>query len=148
MIRTIINLLVVLFLVLPSCTEKAPTGVVQATAGDLRLVAATEEARRRFPEFERAFANRKPNTAYAVKVAMPVKDGGSEHLWLQVDSIAGDSITGRIDNEPQFDIGHKLGDVVTVSKQEIEDWLIGEGPGKITGAFSIKALQEIEKENK
>lgn len=133
--------------------DRTPAGekgnLSHAPAGDPRLAEAAAEARQRWPEFAAAFAKNEPNVAYAVKMPFPIRGTDSfEHMWIQVTSIKGNTITGDLNNEPIKDVGVKLGDSVTTTVDEIEDWLIGRGKGNITGGFSLKVLEQIQNENK
>lgn len=133
----------------PAACDKQPSGpVVQAEKDDPRLIAAEKTAHKRWPEFVEAMKNRTPNTAYAVKSGFKTRDGGVEHMWIQVQSIDGDRITGKLDNIPQGDVAVKQGDIVTIDLQEMTDWMIARGRDNIIGGFSIKALQQIEAERK
>ncbi len=120
--------------------------IVNAAADDPRLVAATREARERWDEFEQAFRDREEGVAYAVKFALPTPDGSTEHLWMQVTEIHDGDVTGILDNNPAQKVGYTRGDEVSVSVDSIEDWLIGRGPQDITGGFTIRVLQQIERE--
>lgn len=123
--------------------EKKRDDVVSVKTDDAAMAAAMAEARQRWPEFVAAFAKKEPNVAYAVKVAMPLKNGdGAEHMWLQVVSITNGTVTGLLDNIPVNDVGAKQGDRVSVKETEIEDWIIGRGPENITGGFTSKVLKE------
>ncbi|MBX3385768.1 MAG: DUF2314 domain-containing protein [Phycisphaeraceae bacterium] len=113
---------------------------------DPRLVAAAEEARRRWPEFVDAFSQREPNVAYAVKLPFAVRGGGHEYMWIQVTLIDGDKIEGTLNNHPTQDVGVKEGDPVRGNVDDVYDWLIGRGRDNITGAFSLRALEEMQKE--
>ncbi len=133
-------------LLLTGCDRRADDPVVRIDSDHPRMVEATAEARRRWPEFVKAFNEQKPGRACAVKTAFTVKGGGTEHMWLQVQRIEGDSITGRLDNDPAQDVGHQLGDVITIKQDQVEDWLLADGPNNMTGAFTAKAIEEIERE--
>lgn len=131
-----------------ACDKKAGDPVVQVEKDDPRMVAAEKTARERWPEFVEAVKNPMPNTAYAVKSGFKTRDGGLEHMWIQVQSIDGDRITGQLDNIPQGEVSVKQGDIVTIDLQDMSDWLIARGKDDIIGGFSIKALQEIQAERK
>lgn len=139
------------------CERAAPAGggsseseenLTQVKKDDPRIAAAAEEARRRWPEFVAAFRKKSGNrTAYAVKLAFPIRrESGSEHMWIQVESIEGSTIRGTLNNDPIGDVGVKLGDSVTTTTDKVEDWLIASGKDDMLGGFSIKVLEEIERE--
>jgi uncharacterized protein YegJ (DUF2314 family) len=126
--------------------DRSGDPVVRIPKDDPRLAAATQEAQQRWPEFVTMLQDRKPDTSYAVKRAFPVKAGGAEHMWVQVESIDGTSITGRLDNDPVEDVGVTAGQTVTFQLSEMEDWLVAHGSDDMIGAFSVKVLRELEKE--
>jgi len=104
---------------------------------DPKLAAATEEARRRLPEFLDAFT-RKDGERFSVKA--PVTAGGrTEHIWIDVDDVDDDRIGGRLGNEPVDLGGMKIGDRVDVAISEIEDWVVVRG-GEPTGLFTSRTL--------
>lgn len=153
--RPLILALAFVTIVLGACERRQPTvgrkpngqWVIRAVKQDERLLKAAQEAQRRWPEFAAAFAKKEANVAYAVKLPFKVRDSEkSEHMWIQVTSIDGTTITGELNNEPINDIGLTPGDSVTASLDQIEDWLIGRGKGNLTGGFSIPVLEQIERE--
>lgn len=147
--RSSLALAVVAVCVIASCDGRKPgrDAVIQARTNDPRLTAATAEATRRWSEFTDAFAHRRPKWAYAVKVALPVKGADkAEHLWIGVLAIDGDTIHGSIDNKPVADVGYQYGDPVTVPVSEVEDWLFASDPDHVTGGFTVRVLEQIQRE--
>jgi uncharacterized protein YegJ (DUF2314 family) len=115
---------------------------------DPRFRAAEDEARRRWPEFVAAFAKRKPGDNFAVK-AQFVDGGHTEWMWVQVHSIDGATLRGTLDNEPVYVKNVKGGQSVTVKQADTDDWLFQrQGDKDMTGAFTAKAMIEIERERK
>lgn len=119
--------------------------LVQAKADDPRLAAATAEAKRRWPEFAAAYKNRLGKSAFVVKHAFVLKDGGVEHMWMAVTGINGNQVSGLLIDEPYGDIGHKEGDPVMLAAEDIEDWGYQEN-GQRIGGFSQPVLEAIEAE--
>jgi uncharacterized protein YegJ (DUF2314 family) len=116
--------------------------VIQVADDDPRMRAAVAEARRRWPEFVRAFESRDGNDNFAVKAA--ITDGEhTEYMWLIVTAIENDIAYGRIDNDPLNVQGVKLGDIRRVAGSEIWDWLYMEG-GEMVGGFSVAVVREIQ----
>lgn len=113
---------------------------------DPRMKTAEAESRRRWPEFVTAFNERKPNRAYAVKARF-VDGKVTEWMWMQVESINGNTVTGRVDNDPVDVKNVKLGDRVSKPLADIDDWIVGDGK-TMTGGFTSKVLQQIESERK
>ena len=121
--------------------------MVETAQDDPRIAAATAEAKRRYSEFLAAYQNRAGKTGFAVKRAFPVRAGGTEAMWVLVTSMAGNNVTGTIDDQPMFNIGHKEGDSVTLSPDQVEDWVYMDH-GQMVGGFSIPVLKAIEAEQK
>ena len=139
--RILIGFLIATTLLVPGCKRKTEGGnVVQLGADDPGLVAATAEARRRWPEFVAAFNEQRPGRKCAVKYAAPIKGGGDEHIWIMVTALGSGTISGTLGNAPAEDIGLKLGDAVTIKTDDVEDWLFTEGQS-MTGGFSVATLR-------
>jgi uncharacterized protein YegJ (DUF2314 family) len=103
--------------------------------GDPEILAnSAVKARKHFSEFEAAFKAAKTDEGFRVKV--PFDDGEDiDHVWLDVDSIDGDKITGRVGSLPTIDTIEK-GDVETVSVKDIEDFMYRDEDNNQKGGFS------------
>jgi uncharacterized protein YegJ (DUF2314 family) len=112
---------------------------------DPRFKAAEAEARRRWPEFVTALSRREPNVAYAVKAKFTDGDT-TEWMWMQVESVSGDTITGVLDNVPVDVHNVKQGDRVTKKLADIDDWIVGRNGSAAQGGFTSKVLRQIEDE--
>ena len=139
--RILIGLLVAATVVAPACRKKTEGGnVVQLGADDPGLVAATAEAKRRWPEFVAAFSEGRPGRKCAVKYAAPIKGGGAEQIWIMVTALGSGTVSGTLANNPVADIGLKPGDTVTIQTDDVKDWLFTDGQS-MTGGFSIATLR-------
>jgi uncharacterized protein YegJ (DUF2314 family) len=119
--------------------KATPDRMVNASANNQALAAAAEEARRRWPEFVRAFSQRRPGEGFAVK--KPFKESGKvEHMWVEVHNIQGSVIHGALANEPSMVKSLKLDDVVDLSIDEIEDWIYMRGMEQV-GGFQANVLR-------
>ena len=57
-----------------------------------------------------------------VKKAFPKTVGnGLEHMWVKVESVDGETLTGVLDNKPAYTSRVRYKDTVTVTREEIED---------------------------
>lgn len=116
--------------------------VINVAADDARMVAAVEEARRRWPEFVAAFrARTDPEVPFIVKARFCEGDVG-EFMWMSVQSITGERITGRLENSPAQLQKLKEGDPVTVAVSDLNDWLC-QINGEPAGGFTVKVLNEV-----
>ncbi len=116
---------------------------VLGVESDPRLDEAIAEARRRFPEFQAAF-QRGSGDKFAVKAKLTA-GSVSEHIWILVNRIEGDTIGGRLGNEPVDLDGLHLDSTVEVNAAEISDWVYGSGD-KPVGLFTPKVIQQLMEE--
>lgn len=106
---------------------------------DPELLAANQEARKRWPEFVSAFENRQPNHTFTVKAAFT--DGAlREHMWMEVTAVNDLSVSGKLDNDPQDLKNMKSGDIVQVGVAAVEDWEVSRGVRRIAGGFTTDVL--------
>ena len=113
--------------------------VVQASGEDARMQAAVAEARRRYPEFVRAFNAGKGN-AYSVKAPITVADN-TEFIWIEVQAANADVVRGKLANEP-INLGAlRIGDEVEVPAAELNDWAFMH-ENQMVGGFTVKLLME------
>ncbi len=61
-----------------------------------------------------------------------------EHIWLSDVKIVGNHFEGQIDNQPRKIQGLKLGQVVSVKRNEISDWLYIDN-GTLVGGYTVRA---------
>lgn len=126
---------------LAALEEHLQIPVIPVADDDPRMRAAVDEARRRWPQFVRAFDERAGNDSFAVKAA--ISDGEhTEYMWLIVTAVENDIAYGRVDNDPLNVQGVKPGDMRRVSGSEIWDWMYLDG-GKMVGGFSVAVLRDI-----
>ena len=117
--------------------EKSP--IIGAKVGDEELAAAEAVARQRWPEFITAFGQRRDNEEFLVKVPLATSNGSLEHIWISVERLESEWITGILKNVPKDIPGHRYGDKLKISSQKIEDWFYSRG-GQTFGGFSAKVL--------
>lgn len=117
--------------------------VVEVKADDPAMLAAVEEARRRWPEFVGAFRNPKPGqTNFTVK--LPITDGKeTEFIWVSVASIEEDEILGDLGNQPVDLRFMKEGDRVRGKIADLNDWAWLE-EDQMIGGFTAKVLMEAQ----
>jgi uncharacterized protein YegJ (DUF2314 family) len=108
---------------------------------DPRMVAAVEEARRRWPEFAAAFGRRTdPEAPFLLKARFAEGDE-VEFMWVTVEQVGADTVTGRLANSPAALERIKEGDLVTVPLTDLNDWVYPAGDEPV-GGFTIKVLAE------
>ena len=116
-----------------------PDRTVNAPADSEALRRATQEARERWPEFVAAFQVRRAGEGFAVKKAFR-NEGKVEHMWIDVTAIEGETIRGRLANEPKHIPFLKIKDPTTAQLDEVEDWLYMRGKEQV-GGFQARALK-------
>jgi uncharacterized protein YegJ (DUF2314 family) len=115
--------------------------VIPVDENDPQMEAAAAEARRRWPEFVAAFAERQPDQMFSVKA--PLRDGDAcEFIWVRVTSIKDDMIHGELGNQPVDLTNCREGDAVQVPVAELNDWLYVGGDGNPVGGFTVRVLCE------
>jgi uncharacterized protein YegJ (DUF2314 family) len=118
--------------------EMKDVPVVAGGYDEAALQQTIEEARRRWPEFVRAFARRKPGQTFGVKTTF-TEGEDCEYMWIGVESIDGDRVRGKLDNAPLKVTNVKAGDAVTIKPADVLDWMYEES-GEMRGGFSLKVL--------
>jgi uncharacterized protein YegJ (DUF2314 family) len=114
---------------------------------DPRFKAAEAEAIRRFPEFVAAFNRKAPGDVFIVKSKF-VQGEDAEFMWVQVASIAGNRLTGVLKDTPVMVTNVKEGQTLTVNQSDVDDWAYKTANGQLTGGFTDKILEQIQKEQR
>ena len=83
-------------------------------------------------------ANSAGTKHYSVKVKC-VDGEQVEFMWLENLKYADGKFTGEIDNDPELVKNVKIGDRVTVRKEEIADWMFMNN-GEVVGAYTLHVL--------
>jgi uncharacterized protein YegJ (DUF2314 family) len=126
----------------------APKAPVKETAKDLVNVdpddAAVEkakaEARSTLGLFWAKFDARDPSVeGYSLKVGLPVKGGGQEHLWATPLSHDAETVVVRVANDPVYIKDLAYGDEIEVEPALISDWSYRKN-GKLYGHFTTRAM--------
>ena len=121
-------------------TEDGKDQVVYVKSEDPGMNAAIAKAQGSIALFKAAAKERKPNTErYAVKVGFHYGADDREHMWVQDPEFEGDSVRGKLINEPVDVTNLKLGQVVTAPAADISDWMYVED-GKLRGGYTMRVL--------
>jgi uncharacterized protein YegJ (DUF2314 family) len=123
---------------------EASVPVIEVAQDDPRLFEAAKEARSQWPVFVQAFETRSGTASDHFGVKAPITHSNkTEFIWIEVDSIEGTAIRGRLGNDP-VDLGTlKLGSMVSVDVNDVQDWAYIQ-KGEPVGLFSVKAIQQIQ----
>jgi uncharacterized protein YegJ (DUF2314 family) len=121
----------------PSSVKTEPVFKAELDDEDFKWVEA--EAKRRWPEFEAAWANRQPGQLFLVKA--PCKDGDNvEHMWIRVTKMEDGYVQGKLENEPVNVTRFKRGSTLRLKVSLITDWAF-EKDKQLVGYFSTQALE-------
>jgi uncharacterized protein YegJ (DUF2314 family) len=111
--------------------------IIQVADDDPLMKKAVATARRDWPKFVAAF-EAKAGENFSVKA--PVTAGGNtEFIWIEVTTIEGDRIYGKLGNEPGNLGSLELGSKVSVPVADLNDWGYLDG-GKMVGGFTVEAI--------
>ena len=107
---------------------------------DPALDRAYAKAKATYKDFIVALQNPKAGQrGFAVKKPFPIANGGGEHIWINEVSWDGSKFVGKINNAPVDTTAVKMGDKVTVTPEELTDWMYIDGK-KIVGAYTLRIL--------
>jgi uncharacterized protein YegJ (DUF2314 family) len=119
-----------------------PHRVVSVDERNEEMNLAILRAKETFRSFERNW--RLPEIeSCSLKFAMDTDIDRIEHVWFTPVRIEGDQITARCANDPKNVRCLKIGDVRTLDRASLSDWMIMAG-GKCYGGYTIRALAKID----
>jgi uncharacterized protein YegJ (DUF2314 family) len=108
------------------------------------MLAAQEEARRRWPEFVEAFEQRDGDQEFGVRCRFAA-DGAIQHVWIAVTAIENDMVYGRFPEDMEQLADWRPGERVRVPQIDVEDWFYQDEDGA-HGGFSLEVLRQIRQE--
>ncbi|SFK19984.1 YegJ family protein [Caulobacter sp. UNC279MFTsu5.1] len=111
--------------------------IVNFGADDAEMNAAIAAARKTLPVFWNHLRT-KPGEPSSLKVGLATSNG-HEHIWVSDIEAKGDTITGRLANDPDNLPGLKLGSPVTFTRAQISDWAY-EKNGKLYGHYTTRIV--------
>ncbi|MBX3380174.1 MAG: DUF2314 domain-containing protein [Phycisphaeraceae bacterium] len=132
-----------------ACDKKSEDTLVQVSKDNPEMIAAREEALKRYPEFQAAFEKRRVGDVFLVKTGFAVRGSEDhEYMWVEVQQIKGDVLSGTLANDPVADVELRNGDSVSVNRADVFDWMYGHKGRKPIGGFQEAVLLKLEKEGK
>lgn len=127
-----------LALLMLGCGATSTDPVVMVADDDSEMLAAEQEARDNLQQFLDALMQPKAQHIYSVKTRF--KDGDQvEFMWLTDLKLVDGKLEGKVDNDPQLVKNVSIGDRVSISPSEINDWMIMMGDTMI-GGYTVKVL--------
>ena len=121
--------------------------LIPVSVGDPEMNRAMAEARRRLPEFRRALdedAGRIIPTINGALVKAAVSSpstGKTEHIWLEDVGFEDNRIIGSVASSPDAIPEVARGDEITVSRDDVSDWVYRQG-GRTFGGFTVRLMQQ------
>lgn len=107
---------------------------------DSEMNAAMVQARESIGTFLQALQDSKPGRSnYSIKVGFR-DPHGQEFMWLSEICYGDESLRGRVANTPQTVHSPRYGASVTVSKDEIADWMFIEN-GVLQGGYTMRVMR-------
>lgn len=117
----------------------AATSPSEVAALEKAIAPYVEQAKRSFPDAKKRFVAGLP-TGHKFAVATKLHSPGKvETVFVMVQSIKGDQITGQIASDVRGVTGYKAGDSYTLPESDLVDWVIarpdGSEEGNVVGKF-------------
>lgn len=135
----------VIALATPACSE--PDRAIWLDKHDARMEGAIKAGKDSLPTFWRKIDSGDPAIEEAmVKVGYPTAHGGTEYLWMALESHSAEAVTGVLVNEPEDVPGVHEGQRATVELSRVADWAYFKG-GKSFGQFTTRMLLDVADEN-
>jgi uncharacterized protein YegJ (DUF2314 family) len=135
--QAVLAISLVFCLLAPSHVLAQGDPIVNYRKDDRAMSQAVSAANRSLPRFERLFQGQEAER-FEVKVRIPHANG-NEVIWMNVDSINGDSISGRIANNPVHLPDLQKGSPYTSSRRQIADWGYTRD-GKLYGHYTTRVM--------
>jgi uncharacterized protein YegJ (DUF2314 family) len=119
--------------------------VTRVTPSDEEIHKASEEARRRWPEFVAAWEKRTEGMGFLVKA--PFKEGEHvEHMWVEALALEDEFVVGKVLNDPVNVPKFKKGGKVRFRSKIVSDWFYGSRDGEKVGMFVERLLHEKDRQ--
>ena len=137
-------LMLSVILCLSSCLGQNEPPVINVDAANTAMNGAVQTAKDSLDAF---FKNYKslPDAKYSLKFALTTSSGGEEHIWFNPLEVSDAGIKAECANEPRNIPDLKVGDVRTLKRSDVSDWMILSG-GKCYGGYTIRVLTELDPE--
>jgi len=137
--------LFIALLLMVSCgrhSSKSNDPIVYAQADDPELEQARNEATNSLDYFIKSFSDHKSDSIFSYSLKADFVDNGQhEFMWIDLEKIENEQFIGYLGNEPQIIKNVKYGEMITIDKSQIEDWIIVDSRTNTwEGGFSVKVF--------
>jgi uncharacterized protein YegJ (DUF2314 family) len=113
--------------------------VVGFKPGDSQMEAAEAKAKSTLDQFILRMKKTKGDEYFTVKAGIPASEGGLEYFWLDDTKYLDGKFTGTIQAAPLHVAGLKKGSKVSVTRDNVDDWIINKN-GKFEGGFTYDII--------
>ncbi|UYZ57689.1 YegJ family protein [Hymenobacter latericus] len=119
----------------------ADSFMYNAERNDLAMLEAQRKSRATLAEFITAL-NSQDSANYNFAVKYGFVDGSErEYMWIGDLTVEGDSLYGKVDNEPEYIHSVVSGQRVSIHKDSIADWNYIRN-NRLIGGYSIKVIRD------
>ncbi len=132
-----VGFLIILFGSLLSGGLSGVSRVRRVNGDDPKLTQAIATARAGLPGFLEQVSHPKPGQRFAIMGRFKSKEG-NEYLWVKDPTYQSGKLTGLLDQVP-IAVPHHKGDTVTVTTEDVVDWLVRDEDGAMQGRFTEAA---------
>lgn len=139
-VAIVMAIVVLVALAIVAMLPKTPKSVRRISHADAKLQAASREAVANLPRFVARLKSGDPDDRFAIRAAFP-SSMGPEYLWVRDVRVKGDGFEGMLDQDPIAYKNAKKGDIVTIARGDVYDWMI-RSHGVIEGGKTEEALRE------
>jgi uncharacterized protein YegJ (DUF2314 family) len=115
--------------------------IVGVSGDDPEMNKAIDTSRKTVDQFITALKSPKPGQDHFTVKAKFGEGNNIEHMWIDPVRFDGAKFVGNLSNEPEFLKSPKLGDEVSVAKDQISDWMYVD-KGHLVGGYSVRLLRD------
>jgi uncharacterized protein YegJ (DUF2314 family) len=117
--------------------------IVNAAADDPELEEAQKVAQSKLEYFSNSFTSSSTDTIFDFLIKADfIENSQHEHMWVSIIAIENNNFRGTLENDPQIINNIQFGDIVTIQKDQVEDWMIvNKNTMTWEGGYSIEVFQ-------
>ena len=123
--------------------ETLTVPIVQVSDDDPLFQRAVQQAREEWSKFVAAYEAR-AGVNFSVKAPV-THAGNTEFIWISVTGIEGERVYGTLGNDPGNLGSLRIGSKVSVQVADLNDWCYMDAVGKLTGGFTVEAVQKAQR---
>jgi uncharacterized protein YegJ (DUF2314 family) len=121
-----------------SDSDKPP--IINVKDTDQAMNAAMDEARAKVDQFVAALTKPSPKQKDFTFKKKFEEGGKVEYMWITDVRVKGETLTGKLNNEPRTMKKVRIGASVTIPKAEVADWMFVDD-GRLVGGYTLRVLR-------